>query len=40
MDELRQDSSHSGFEQKSAAAISHEDASSNEVRDFHLNIKL
>ena len=40
MDEFRQDSSRSGFEQKSTSAISHEDASSNEVRDFHRNIKL
>ena len=40
MDEFRQESSRSGFEQKSTAAISDEDTSSNDVRDFHLNIKL
>ena len=40
MDEFRQESSRSGFKQKSTAAISHEDTSSNDVRDFHLHIKL
>ena len=40
MDEFRQESSRSGFEQKSTAAVSDEDTSSNDVRDLHLDIKL
>ena len=40
MDEFRQESNRSGFEQKSTAAISHEDTSSNDVMNVHLNITL
>ena len=40
MDEFRQEISRSDYELKSTSAISQEDASSNKVRDFHLNIKL
>ena len=40
MDEFRQEISRSDYEQKSTSVISQKDASSNEVRDFHFNIKL